>query len=156
MTGRCPPRLVVGNGRGGRRCLPQDSCGTAGRRAVEGRNSETMTDELKWSGPSVTVECWLIRRSWPRAIPSTSTRPKSELAQLDVSASRAIRLSVGNWVNSPAPVVISLSQMDQPNTPNANAITLLVAVRRTGGRVVCLLRAVRGPGWPTRRAEGDG
>lgn len=34
---------------------------------------------------------------------------QSELAQLDVSSYRTIRLSVGNWEGSPAPVIIALS-----------------------------------------------
>jgi hypothetical protein len=50
---------------------------------------------------------------------------ESELAQLDLSAYRTIRLSVGNWANSPAPVVISVSHVEQPNTINANFITAL-------------------------------
>ncbi len=49
----------------------------------------------------------------------------SQLAQLDVSAYRTIRLSVDNWVNSPAAVIISVSHVDQPNTINANFITAL-------------------------------
>ena len=49
----------------------------------------------------------------------------SELAQLDLSACRTIRLSVGNWANSPAPVVISVSHVDEPGTINANFITEL-------------------------------
>jgi hypothetical protein len=48
---------------------------------------------------------------------------ESELAQLDLSAYRTIRLSVGNWANSPAPVVIAVSHVEQPNTINANLIT---------------------------------
>jgi len=48
---------------------------------------------------------------------------QSELAQLDVSSYRSIRLSIGNWADSPGPVVITISQVDQPNTPNANLIT---------------------------------
>jgi hypothetical protein len=55
----------------------------------------------------------------------TVDQDESELAQLDLSAYRAIRLSVGNWVNSPAPVVIAVSHVDQPNTVNANFITAL-------------------------------
>lgn len=47
----------------------------------------------------------------------------SELAQLELSAYRTIRLSVDNWVNSPAPVVISVLHVDQANTINANFIT---------------------------------
>jgi hypothetical protein len=50
---------------------------------------------------------------------------ESELAQLDLSAYRTIRLSVENWAHSPAPVVIGVSQVDQPNTINANFITSL-------------------------------
>ncbi len=48
---------------------------------------------------------------------------QSELAQLDVSSYHTIRLSAGNWEGSPAPVVIAISHVDQPNTPNANLIT---------------------------------
>jgi hypothetical protein len=48
---------------------------------------------------------------------------QSELAQLDVSLYRTIRLSVGNWEGSPGPVIISISHVDQPHTPNANLIT---------------------------------
>ena len=55
----------------------------------------------------------------------TVDQDESELAQLDVSAYHAIRLSVNNWVNSPAPVVIGVSHVDQPNTINANFITAL-------------------------------
>ena len=47
---------------------------------------------------------------------------QSELAQLDVSSYRGIRLSAGNWAGSPGPVVITITQVDQPNTPNANFI----------------------------------
>lgn len=47
------------------------------------------------------------------------------LAQLDLSSYRAIRLSVGNWVGSPASVIIAMSHVDQPNTPNASLITSL-------------------------------
>ena len=50
---------------------------------------------------------------------------ESELAQLDLSAYGTIRLSVGNWENSPAAVVIVVSHVDQPNTINANFITEL-------------------------------
>ena len=55
----------------------------------------------------------------------TVDEDESELAQLDLSAYRIIRLSVNNWVNSPAPVVIGVSHVDQPNTINANFITAL-------------------------------
>jgi len=47
---------------------------------------------------------------------------QSELAQLDLAPYEAIRLSVGNWEGSPGPVLIAISQVDQPNTPNANLI----------------------------------
>jgi hypothetical protein len=50
---------------------------------------------------------------------------QSQLAQLDLSSYCAIRLSAGNWVGSPAPVIIAISHVDQPNTPNANLITSL-------------------------------
>ena len=55
----------------------------------------------------------------------TVDEDESELAQLDVSTYRTIRLSVDNWVNSPAPVVFGVSHVDQPNTINANFITVL-------------------------------
>jgi hypothetical protein len=48
---------------------------------------------------------------------------QSELAQLDVSPYRSIRVSAGNWAGSPGPVVITITQVDQPNTPDANFIT---------------------------------
>jgi len=48
---------------------------------------------------------------------------ESELAKLHLSAYSTIRLSVAKWVNSPAPVVIGVSHVDQPNTINANLIT---------------------------------
>jgi len=48
---------------------------------------------------------------------------QSELAQLDVSPYRSIRVSAGNWAGSPGPVVITITQVDQPDTPNANFIT---------------------------------
>ena len=47
---------------------------------------------------------------------------QSELAQLDLAPYEIIRLSVGNWEGSPGPVAIAISQVDQPNTPNANLI----------------------------------
>ncbi len=53
----------------------------------------------------------------------TVDQDESELAELDLSAYGTIRLSVDNWVNSPAPVVIAVSHVDQPNTVNANFIT---------------------------------
>ncbi len=53
----------------------------------------------------------------------TVDEDESELAQLDLSAYRTIRLSVDNWENSPAPVVVIVSHVDEPNTINANFIT---------------------------------
>lgn len=50
---------------------------------------------------------------------------QQQLALLDLSSYRAIRLSAGNWELSPVPVVIAVSHVDQPDTPNANAITAL-------------------------------
>jgi hypothetical protein len=50
---------------------------------------------------------------------------QSELAQLDVAAYRTIRLSVGNWVGSPASLLIGISHVNDPNTANASAITAL-------------------------------
>jgi len=50
---------------------------------------------------------------------------QSQLAQLDVSAYSKIRLSAGNEEDSPGPVLIAISQIDQPNTQNANAIALV-------------------------------
>lgn len=57
--------------------------------------------------------------------PADVAPDQSELAQLDVSSYRTIRLSVGNWEGSPGPVLIAISHVDQPNTPNANLITRL-------------------------------
>jgi hypothetical protein len=53
----------------------------------------------------------------------TVDEDESELAQLDLSACRTIRLSVDNWESSPAPVVIIVSHVDEPDTVNANFIT---------------------------------
>ena len=50
---------------------------------------------------------------------------QSQLAQLNVSAYERIRLSAGNGEGSPGPVLIAISQIDQPNTQNANAIALV-------------------------------
>ena len=50
---------------------------------------------------------------------------QSQLALLDVASYRRVRLSAGNWEGSPGPVLIAISQIDQPNTPNANAIALV-------------------------------
>jgi hypothetical protein len=57
--------------------------------------------------------------------PTNVAPDQSQLAQLDLSSYGAIRLSAGNWVNSPAPVTITVSNVDQPDTPNANLITIL-------------------------------
>ena len=65
--------------------------------------------------------------------PTGVASDESELAQLDLSSYRAIRLSVGNWADSPAPVVITVSHVDQPNTPNANLITRLDSFTLTPG-----------------------
>ncbi len=53
----------------------------------------------------------------------TVDQDESELAQLDLSGYRTIRLSVDNYEHSPAPVVIIVSHVDQPDTINANFIT---------------------------------
>jgi hypothetical protein len=53
---------------------------------------------------------------------------QAQLALLDLSSYSAIRLSAGNWELSPASVVISMSHIDEPNTPNANAITILASI----------------------------
>lgn len=50
---------------------------------------------------------------------------QSQLAQLDVAPYEAMRLSVGNWVNSPEPLVIGIAHVNEPDTPNASAITAL-------------------------------
>ena len=55
--------------------------------------------------------------------PADVAPDQSELAQLDLSSYSAIRLSAGNWADSPAPVIIAVSHVDQPDTPNANLIT---------------------------------
>src|SRR5208283_5300850 len=55
--------------------------------------------------------------------PAVVAPDQSELAQLDLSSYRAIRLSVGNWVGSPVSAIIAVSHVDQPDTPNANLIT---------------------------------
>jgi hypothetical protein len=50
---------------------------------------------------------------------------QSQLAQLDLSPYRTIRLSIGSWEGSSGPVIIAVSQVDQPNTPNANLIAIV-------------------------------
>ncbi len=69
---------------------------------------------------------------------------QSQLALLDLSSYAAIRLSVGNWELSPASVIISLSHIDQPNTPNANAIALLDSFTLAPGESVSNLYQVPG------------
>jgi len=69
---------------------------------------------------------------------------ESELAQLDLSAYYAIRLSVDNWVNSPAPVVIVVSHVDQSNTINANFITSLDSFTVQPGESVSKIYEVPG------------
>jgi hypothetical protein len=73
--------------------------------------------------------------SYRRPMPNTKLLAKgielnvdpvqSELAQLDLSPYRTIRLSAGNWEGSAAAVTIAASHVDQPNTPAANLPTLL-------------------------------
>jgi hypothetical protein len=65
--------------------------------------------------------------------PTDVAPDQSELAHLDLSSYRAIRLSAGNWADSPAPVIIAVSHVDQPNTPNANLITRLDSFTLTPG-----------------------
>jgi acetaldehyde dehydrogenase (acetylating) len=74
----------------------------------------------------------------------TVDEDESELAQLDLSAYRTIRLSVDNWVNSPAPVVIVASHVDQPNTINANLITELGSFTVPPGKSVSRVYEVPG------------
>lgn len=76
--------------------------------------------------------------------PTDVDQDQSELAQLDVSSYGTIRLSVGNWVGSPAPVVVAASHVDQPNTPNANAITALDSFTLAPGESVSKVYEVPG------------
>lgn len=69
---------------------------------------------------------------------------QAQLALLDLSSYGAIRLSVGNWELSPASVVIGMSHIDQPNTPNANAITALGSVTLAPGESVSYVYLVPG------------
>jgi hypothetical protein len=69
---------------------------------------------------------------------------QSKLAQLDVAAYEAMRLSVGNWVNSPAALVIDIAHINEPNTPNANAITALDTFVVAPGESVSRLYEVPG------------
>ena len=50
---------------------------------------------------------------------------QSQLTQLDLRRYRIIRLSIGNWAFSPAPLLIGVEHIYEPNTPNASSITLL-------------------------------
>ncbi len=61
---------------------------------------------------------------------------QQQLAQLDLSPYQAIRLSVGNWELSPSPVVIALSHVDQPDTPDANLVTGMDSFRLAPGEEV--------------------
>lgn len=69
---------------------------------------------------------------------------QAQLAQLDLSAYQIMQLSVGNSVNSPAFVVIEIAHVDQPNTPNANAITALDSFTVAPGDSVSRLYEVPG------------
>jgi hypothetical protein len=69
---------------------------------------------------------------------------QSQLAELDLSSYRAIRLSVGNWGGSSAPVTLSLSHVDQPNTDNANAISELDSFTVAPSELVSKLYEVPG------------
>ena len=50
---------------------------------------------------------------------------QSQLAQLDLSRYRFIRLSIGAASSNPASLGISLAHVAEPNTPNANLIAAL-------------------------------
>jgi len=76
-------------------------------------------------GESVTVGVMPHTKLLAKGNPIQVDPDQSQLAQLDVSAYRTIRLSAGNGEGSPGPVLIAISQIDQPNTPNANAIALV-------------------------------
>jgi hypothetical protein len=72
---------------------------------------------------------------------------QSELAQLDLSSYRTIRLSAGNGAGSPAPVIVAVSHVDQPDTPNANAITALDSFTLAPGESVSEVYEVPGRSW---------
>ena len=93
------------------------SRGRRGRAVAHGR-----TGRCSGAGQSVTVGLMPNTKLLAEGNPTQVDPVQSELAQLDLSAYRIIRLSVGNWEGSPGPVVIAISQVDQPNTPNANLI----------------------------------
>lgn len=44
------------------------------------------------------------------------------LAQLDLTQYRAVRITVAAAASNPADVLVVVAHIDQPNTPNANAI----------------------------------
>jgi hypothetical protein len=71
---------------------------------------------------------------------------QSQLAQLDVAPFRTMRLSVGNWVNSPASLLIGIAHVNKPNTPNASAITALDSFTVTPGESVSKTYDVPGRG----------
>lgn len=69
---------------------------------------------------------------------------QSELAQLELSPYRTIRLSAGNGVGSPGPVIVALSHVDRPNTPYANLITALDSFTLAPGESVSKVYEVPG------------
>jgi hypothetical protein len=69
---------------------------------------------------------------------------QSELAQLNLSSYRTIRLSAGNGAGSPAPVIVGVSHVDQPDTPNANLITALDSFTLAPGESVSKVYEVPG------------
>jgi hypothetical protein len=50
---------------------------------------------------------------------------QSQLAQLDLSSYRTIRLSAASGAGSPGPVIVGAAHVDQPDAPHANLITTL-------------------------------
>ena len=69
---------------------------------------------------------------------------QSELAQLNLSQYRTIRLSAGNGAGSPGPVIVGASHVDQPDTPNANLITALDSFNLAPGESVSKVYEVPG------------
>jgi len=98
--------------------------------------------------------CWPGSIGYGRHMPNTkllaSGNPidvdavQSELAQLNVSSYRTIRLSAGNGDGSPAPVIVAVSHVDQPDTPNANAITAVDSFTLAPGESVSKVYEVPG------------
>ena len=78
-----------------------------------------------WPGQSVTVWVMPHTKLLAKGNPTQVDPDQSQLAQLDVSAYSRIRLSAGNEEDSAGPVLIAISQIDQTNTQNANAIALV-------------------------------